>query len=96
MDAVIEELPFFCREFFIGIENNTSPLTRLNYAMDLRIFFDFLIKKVFVKKTIENFNLKDLEQVKASDIEYYLSYLNLHQYMVNMFYNQHMMYILYE
>ena len=76
MDAVIEELPFFCREFFIGIENNTSPLTRLNYAMDLRIFFDFLIKKVFVKKTIENFNLKDLEQVKASDIEYYLSYLN--------------------
>ena len=45
MDSVIEELPYFCREFFIGIENNTSPLTRLNYAMDLRIFFDFLVKK---------------------------------------------------
>ena len=30
----------------IGIENSTSPLTRLNYAVDLRIFFDFVIKKI--------------------------------------------------
>ena len=76
MEAVIEELPYFCREFFIGIENNTSPLTRLNYAMDLRIFFDFLVKKVFINMTIEKFDLTDLEKVKSSDIEHYLSYLN--------------------
>lgn len=76
MESVIEELPHFCREFFIGIENNTSPLTRLNYAMDLRIFFDFLIKKVFINKTLADFDLCDLEKVKSSDIEHYLSYLN--------------------
>ena len=30
---------------FIGIEPRTSVLTRLNYARDLEIFFDFLQKK---------------------------------------------------
>ena len=37
-----DELPPFIGEYFIGIENQTSTLTRLNYAYDLRIFFDFL------------------------------------------------------
>ena len=42
-EQIIDDLPDFCAEFFIGIENNTSPLTRLNYATDLRIFFDFVV-----------------------------------------------------
>ena len=41
------DLPYFIEEFFLGIENRTSTLTRLNYAYDLRVFFDFLIKKSF-------------------------------------------------
>ena len=40
------ELPYFCNEFFVGTENQTTPLTLLNYAYDLRIFFDFLVKIV--------------------------------------------------
>ena len=34
-----DELPSFVDEYFLGIENQTSTLTRLNYAYDLRIFF---------------------------------------------------------
>lgn len=37
-----EELPEFAEEFFVGIEPRTTVLTRLNYAYDLRIFFDYL------------------------------------------------------
>ena len=36
------ELPEFCDEFFVGIAQQTSELTRLNYAYDLRIFFYYL------------------------------------------------------
>ncbi|MBR4420040.1 MAG: tyrosine-type recombinase/integrase [Clostridia bacterium] len=75
-DLVIDELPPFCREFFIGIENNTSALTRLNYAIDLRIFFDFVIKKIFKGKKVCDLKLDDLEKISSSDIERYLSYLN--------------------
>ena len=42
---LLEELPYFCQDYFIGIEQRTSSQTRLKYAYDLRIFFDFLCKK---------------------------------------------------
>jgi hypothetical protein len=35
-------LPAFCREFFIGIEPTTSIRTRLAYAYDLNMFFNYL------------------------------------------------------
>ena len=74
-ENVLDGLPSFCGDFFVGIENNTSPLTRLNYANDLRIFFDFLSKKV-LKKTILDIILADLEKVTSIDIEKFLSYLS--------------------
>ena len=39
---LLNELPAFCREFFIGIEPTTSSRTRIAYAYDLGIFFEFL------------------------------------------------------
>lgn len=75
-ENIINELPFFVREFFVGIENNTSPLTRLNYAYDLRIFFDFLTKKVYTRKTVEEITLQDLDTLDSSRIEYFISYLS--------------------
>ena len=36
------ELPEFCTDFFRAIEPQTSPLTRLAYAYDLKLFFYFL------------------------------------------------------
>ena len=76
IEYLLEELPPFVNDYFIGIENQTSTLTRLNYAYDLRIFFDYLVKKVFTGKTILSLTLNDLEQVQSYDIERFLSYLN--------------------
>ena len=76
LDAIIETLPYFVREFFIGVELRTSALTRLNYAYDLRVFFDFLTKKVFKSKQIDAIELSDLAKLEAYDFEYFLSYLS--------------------
>lgn len=76
LNTVINNLPYYVNDFFIGIESQTSPLTRLNYGYDLRIFFDFLSKKVFRIENVKNIELSDLNQLKASDIEYFLSYLS--------------------
>ena len=59
------ELPYFCSEFFVGTENQTTPLTQLNYAYDLRIFFDFLVKEIpeFQGKRIKQFYFMDLNNV---------------------------------
>ena len=39
---LLKELPPFCKQYFRGIENETSTRTRIAYAMDLKIFFEFL------------------------------------------------------
>ena len=75
VNAIIESLPYYVQEFFIGVEYRTSPLTRLNYSYDLRVFFDFLSKKVF-RKDVMQIELNDLSKLDSSDIEYFISYLS--------------------
>ena len=75
-NKLISQMPYYVLDFFVGIEIRTSPLTRLNYAYDLRIFMDFLSQKVFREKTVTDIELSDLDCLTASDIELYLSYLN--------------------
>ena len=72
---IIGNLPYFVEDFFIGVQTRTSPLSRLNYAYDLRVFFDFLTKKVFRDKKITLIQLSDLAKLEGYDIELFISYL---------------------
>lgn len=72
------KLPEICYDFFIGIEQYTSPLTRYNYSNDLYIFFDYISKNLLFKD-IKSINFDDLMKIKAIDIEYYLSYLSSYE-----------------
>ncbi len=80
IDALLEELPYFCEDFLRGVETRTSTLTRLNYVYDLRIFFDFLAKRKFRGKAVRDLTLEDIEQVTDTDIEIFLSYLSNYRY----------------
>ena len=76
INELLDCLPPFCQDYFLGIEPRTSCQTRLKYAYDLRIFFDFLCKKKYRKKDTLDLTLEDLEGVTNSDIELFLSYLS--------------------
>ena len=39
---LLAELPKFCKNYFRGIEHTTSSRTRIAYAYDLGIFFNFI------------------------------------------------------
>ncbi len=74
---ILETFPAFAIEFFIGIQNRTSDLTRLNYAYDLRIFFDYLCRKTFKNNILPNeLTLAHLEKLSVFDIELFLEHLN--------------------
>ena len=75
-----EELPPLCLDYFMAIDSQTSPLTRLNYAHDLKIFFNFLCLKKFRGKNVKDITLLDVESVTNSDIEYFLVYLSNYEY----------------
>ncbi len=72
------QLPSFCKDFFRGIEPQTQSRTRIAYAYDLKIFFNFLMESnPEVKKcgSIMNITLDTLDKLSVSDIEEYLEYL---------------------
>lgn len=78
MSKYLEKLPDYCYDFFIGIENNTSSLTRYNYAMDLFVFFNYLAKYI-LKKDEDKITLDDIDNLKTRNIEQYLSYLSYYE-----------------
>lgn len=79
-EIVQNNLPPFCFDYFLGIEPLTSCQTRLKYAYDLCIFFDFLCKTRYKKKAPLDLTLEDLEGVTNNDIELFLSYLSGYKY----------------
>ena len=79
---ILKELPDFLYDYFVGIENNTSALTRLNYAYDMRTFFTYLMNdtNIFHDKTsIYDIEVSDLNRIKSTHIERYLSYLSSYE-----------------
>lgn len=77
----LEQLPAFCKSFFIGIEPTTASRTRIAYAYDLGCFFEYLheVNPTYQKMEIRDFPLKILEELTPMDIEEYLSYLKYYE-----------------
>ena len=78
INEILAELPPFCSVFFIGIQDTTTPLTRLNYAIDLRTFFNYLTTYEigFINREIVSITIDDMEQITAQTIERFLAYLS--------------------
>lgn len=81
MREVLDTLPRFCRQYFRGIEQRTSARTRLGYAYDLRIFFEFLKNNnpSLSNTPIPEFSLEILNRVSREDLEEYMEYLSLYE-----------------
>lgn len=75
--VMIQDLPPFCVEFFRGIEPQTSSRTRIAYAYDLKVFFDFLQKENPVMERLDknSITLSHLDQIQVTDLEEYMEYL---------------------
>ena len=77
---VLQTLPPFARDYFRAIEPTTSARTRISYAYDIRIFFNFLLTEnpAFKEKTMSDITVDVLDQIQAVDIEEYQEYLKVY------------------
>lgn len=77
---IIKTLPPFAREYFRAIDSTTTTKTRISYAYDIRIFFQFLINEnpYFKNRTTTDFKVEELDLVQALDIEEYMEYLKVY------------------
>ena len=78
---VLDTLPHFARDYFRAVDATTTTRTRINYAYDIRIFFQFLLTQ---NPSLEGMRMQDLpveilDEVKALDIEEYMEYLKLYE-----------------
>ena len=78
---VLATLPPFCRDYFRAIDATTTTKTRISYAYDIRIFFQFLLETnpSLKEKSMTDLTVQILDQVKAVDIEEYQEYLKVYQ-----------------
>ena len=78
LNEMLADLPAFCSVFFIGIQDTTTPLTRLNYAVDLKLFFNYLVtyEPKFYNKEIKSITMSDIDEIDAQTIERFLAYLS--------------------
>ena len=79
LDTLLATLPPFCKHFFLGRELTTSSQTRLGYAYDLRLFFEFLGTHVdeFIGKPFHSFTHQDLEELTVLDIQLFLQFVSV-------------------
>ena len=77
LNIVLDELPAFCNIYFVGVASRTTPLTRLNYARDLKIFFIYLtnFERTFIGKTNQDIQIEDLNKIDSMMIERFVAYL---------------------
>ena len=78
---VLKSLPDFCRDYFRAVEPRTTTKTRISYAYDIRIFFQFLLDEnpAFKNYTMKDFSVDVLDQITALDLEEYQEYLKVYQ-----------------
>ena len=78
---VLKTLPPFCRDYFRAMDPVTTTNTRISYAYDIRIFFQFLLDEnpAFKNYSLKDFTVDVLDQLKAVDIEEYLEYLKVYK-----------------
>ena len=78
---VLRTLPPFTKDFFRAAANTNSTNTRIKYAYDIRIFFDFLLSEnpSFKNRSLQDFTLDDLDRITALDIEEYMDYLKAYK-----------------
>ena len=79
--AVLKTLPDFCKDYFRAMDPLTTTKTRISYAYDIRIFFQFLLDEnpAFKDYSMKDFTVDVLDQLKAIDIEEYQEYLKVYK-----------------
>lgn len=74
-------LPSFCRMYFRGMNDTISSRTKIAYAYDLRLFFEYVMKskQLYEHYTMQDLPISVLDKIKREDIEDYLEYLSLYK-----------------
>ena len=64
---LLQKMPPYCKQFFIGIEPTTSSRTRIAYAYDLNCFFEYLHENNPLLGKHQGESLKDFNRIEVKN-----------------------------
>ena len=78
---LLDTLPGFCKAYFRGMSDTIASRTKIAYAYDLRVFFEYMMKN---NSYCRNYQMTDLpleilDKIGREDIEEYMEYLSLYK-----------------
>ena len=78
---LLKKLPPFCAEYFIGKNDVISSRTKIAYAYDLIVFFEYLhdSDEKFSKCDIKDYKIDILDTITRNDILFYMEYLSYYE-----------------
>ena len=77
---ILSTMPSFCKDFFRAIDQTSSAKTKLSYAYDIRLFFNFIVETnpLYKDCKLTDLKLDMLINIKVQDIIEYQEYLKLY------------------
>ena len=76
LKAYTECMPGFVSEYIIEYYSGESINTQIGYAIDIRVFFNYLITGILTDKAdISEITVKDIDSLRVSDLIHFKSYL---------------------
>ena len=78
---ILKDFPPFAKQYFLAQEASKESRTRLSYAYDIRTFFRYLQENnpVLKERDIRSWDVSILDDLTASDIDEYKSYLSVYR-----------------
>lgn len=78
---LLSKLPSFCNDYFLGNAQLLSSRTKIAYAFDLKVFFDYIhdSKKGYENIDINEFKIGILDEITRTDLLQFLDYLSLYE-----------------
>lgn len=78
---LLKKLPPFAKEYFLGKSDLISSRTKIAYAYDLIVFFEYLheTEDERFKEPINSYHVEMLDEIKRNDILYFLEYLSYYE-----------------
>ena len=80
---ITDSLPEFTQQYFYSGTSSKAILTRLSYALDIKYFLEFAVNSYpyFPEKAVKELTISDIEQIKATDIDDFLTWMDESQHL---------------
>ncbi len=74
----IKDLPPFIKEYFVSIAQTNAVKTRLGYARDIKVFFNYLLAnhENFMGRQMKDIKVTDLDSITPEDIDVFMEFIS--------------------